>query len=114
MGAPGMRCSTCHGESNVTLAEHAGSAPGAPSWQLAPASLAWQGKSAHQICEQLKEHARSNDVSLEEIWQGTNTDPVTGWAWSPGEGRTPAPGSQAELARQTRAWIDHGAQCPDS
>ena len=114
MGAPGMRCGTCHTESNVALVDHAGSVPGAPSWQLAPAALAWQGKSAREICEQLKDPSRNGDLSLEEIWKRSSTDPLTGWAWAPGEGRTPAPGTQADLGRQTRAWIDNGAQCPDS
>ena len=114
MGAPGMRCSTCHSETNVALLDHAGSVPGAPSWQFAPASLAWQGKSSHEICEQLKDPARNGGLSLEEIWKRSNGDPLTGWAWAPGEGRAPAPGTQAELGRQTRVWIDNGAHCPDS
>jgi hypothetical protein len=114
MGAPAMRCSTCHGESNVTLTEHAGSVPGAPSWQLAPASMAWQGKSVREICEQLKDQSRNGGLSLEDIYERNASDPVTAWGWNPGAGRAPAPGSQADFAKQTRAWIDDGAQCPDS
>jgi hypothetical protein len=114
MGAPAMRCSACHGESNVVLAEQAGSLPGAPSWRLAPASLSWQGKSPREICEQLKGHARDGGLSLEEIHRRSSSDALTGWAWAPGEGRTPAPGTQADFGKQTRAWIDDGAHCPDS
>jgi hypothetical protein len=114
MGVPGMRCSTCHTEANVPLVDHAGSMPGAPTWQLPPASMAWQGLSPGQICEQLKDPARNAGVSLEEIWKRNSSDPVTSWAWAPGEGRTPAPGTQADFAKQTRAWIDNGAHCPDS
>jgi hypothetical protein len=113
MGVPGMRCSTCHTEANVTLADHGGSVPGAPTWQLPPATMAWQGKSPGQICEQLKDPARNAGVSLEDIWKRNNSDPVTAWAWAPGAGRTPAPGTQAELAKQTRIWIDNGAHCPN-
>jgi hypothetical protein len=114
MGAAAMRCNTCHGESNVTLAEHAGSVPGAPSWQLAPGNLAWRGKSPREICEQLKDQTRNGGLSLEDIYKRNSSDPLTGWAWGPGEGRTPAPGTQADFAKQTRAWIDDGAHCPGS
>ena len=114
MGAPAMRCSACHGESNVTLPEHAGSLPGAPSWQLAPASLAWQGTSPGAICEQIKAKASADGMSLEDIYRRNLSDPLTGWGWAPGAGRTPAPGTQADFAKQTRAWIDGGALCPDS
>lgn len=114
MGAVGMRCSTCHGEANVPLLEHAGSVPGAPSWQLAPASLAWQGKTAGEICQQLAGLSQSGALSLEQIVERNGSDALTGWAWAPGDGRTPAPGTQAEFGRQTRAWVDNGAVCPDS
>ena len=46
-------CAACHTEANVTL--HAAvayqSIPGHPRWQLAPHSMAWQGKSLGEICE---------------------------------------------------------------
>jgi hypothetical protein len=114
MGTPAMRCTTCHSDANVPLVEGAGSIPGAPAWQLAPPSLAWQGKSVREICEQIKDLTRSGGPSLQEIAERNSTDAVTGWAFAPGEGRTPAPGTQAELGRQTQAWIDNGAHCPDS
>jgi hypothetical protein len=40
-------------------------------------------------------------------WRVTSRRP-----WSPGAGRTPAPGSQAEFGRIMRAWVDAGADCP--
>ena len=38
---PGMACSTCHGAANFDPAR----VPGDPHWHLAPASMAWEGKS---------------------------------------------------------------------
>ena len=32
--------------------------------------------------------------------------------WNPGLGRTPAPGTQAQLGDLIQAWIDTGAKCP--
>src|SRR5262245_63183339 len=40
-GAPGLPCSACHQEANY---EESG-VPGHPLWHLAPASMAWAGKS---------------------------------------------------------------------
>jgi hypothetical protein len=39
-------------------------------------------------------------------------DSLVGWAWPPGKGRTPAPGTQAEFGALMRAWADSGAHCP--
>jgi len=36
-------------------------------------------------------------------------DSLVGWAWSPGAGRMPAPGSQAEFGALMRAWAGAGA-----
>jgi hypothetical protein len=39
-------------------------------------------------------------------------DNLVAWGWQPGEGRDPAPGSQALLGELIQAWIDTGAYCP--
>ena len=39
-------------------------------------------------------------------------DSLVGWAWSPGAGRTPAPGAQADFGGLLHAWADTGAHCP--
>jgi hypothetical protein len=87
--------------------------PGSRNWHLAPASMAWQGKSAAQICEQLKDESRNGGKTLEQLHAHNAEDPLVGWGWTPGEGRAPAPGTRAEFAANTRAWIDTGAHCPD-
>jgi len=35
-------------------------------------------------------------------------DALVGWAWAPGVGRAPAPGSQAEFGALVRAWAGAG------
>jgi hypothetical protein len=42
------------------------------------------------------------------------TDTLVGWAWHPGAGRTPAPGTQAQFGALIDAWIASGAACPKS
>lgn len=111
MGATGMRCMTCHGSENVAYDTQPGSIPGHPRWRLAPPEQAWEGKSLKQICEQLKDEDRSH-MTLAELHEHNANDTLVGWGWNPGDGRQPAPGSQAVFGDLTQAWIDSGARCP--
>ena len=112
MGIAGMECSTCHGPRNVAFADGKGSIPGHPLWHLAPKSMAWEGKSLREICEQLKDRKRNGGKTLAQIHAHNASDTLVGWGWNPGPGRTPAPGTQAEFGALTKAWIDSGANCP--
>jgi hypothetical protein len=112
-GVPGMPCTTCHGKSNMaTLSKGVASIPGNARWALAPSSMAWQGKSLSEICEQIKDRSRNGGHSLAEIHEHMATDPLVAWAWNPGERRVPAPGTQKQLGELVEAWISTGAHCP--
>ncbi|MBX9858876.1 MAG: Isoquinoline 1-oxidoreductase subunit [Sphingomonas sp.] len=111
-GAPGMECATCHGNANVAFVNGEGSIPGAPHWQLAPASMAWEGKSLAAICAQIKDVKRNGGKPLAALVDHNGKDALVGWGWHPGLGRTPAPGTQAQFGALTKAWIDSGAKCP--
>jgi hypothetical protein len=39
-------------------------------------------------------------------------DSLVGWGWAPGQGREPAPGTQAQFGALMAAWADTGAVCP--
>ena len=114
VGVAGAPCSTCHSERNFTLSEKASyrSIPGHPRWGLAPIEMAWEGKSAGEICAQLKDPARNGGRDLNLLQEHFAKDDLVAWGWAPGEGRVPAPGSQARLGELIKAWIDTGAQCP--
>jgi len=112
-GVPGLPCKSCHGNANVaTLSSSIASVPGNPHWGLAPASMAWQGKSTREICVQLKDGERNGGRGLSKIHEHVATDSLVGWAWRPGAGRRPAPGTQAQFAALIQAWIATGAHCP--
>jgi hypothetical protein len=114
-GVPGLPCKSCHGDTNVaTLGASIASIPGHAHWSLAPASMAWQGKSLPEICLQLKDGARNGGRSFAKIHEHMATDTLVGWAWHPGEGRAPAPGTQAQFGALIQAWISAGAHCPES
>lgn len=112
MGVPGLECATCHGPSNVAFANGEGSIPGDPAWHLAPISMAWEGKSVAQICQQIKDRKRNGNKSLAQLHEHNAHDSLVGWGWKPGAGRAPAPGTQAQFGELTKAWIDTGAKCP--
>jgi hypothetical protein len=107
-------CQTCHTERNYTLMERATyqSIPGHPRWDVAPIEMAWQGKSAGEICQQLKDPQRNGGRSLELLHEHLAKDDLVAWGWRPGEGRDPVPGTQERLGELVRAWIDSGAVCP--
>jgi hypothetical protein len=112
-GVPGLPCKSCHGPTNfATLASSIKSIPGNPHWGLAPASMAWRGKSLSEICIQVKDVARNGGRTLADIHEHISEDPLVGWAWNPGAGRVPAPGTQAEFGELIEAWIGTGAHCP--
>ncbi len=74
--------------------------------------MAWEGKTLGAICEQIKDPKRNGNRSLEEIIHHMSTDTLVGWAWSPGFGRRPAPGTQKEAGALVEAWVKTGAHCP--
>jgi hypothetical protein len=108
-GLPAMRCHICHQKANFDP----GRVPGHPEWHLAPREMAWGGRTLRQICEQIKDPARNGNRSLQELVHHIGTDTLVGWAWAPGYGRQPAPGTQKEAGELTQAWVQTGAVCPD-
>jgi hypothetical protein len=107
-GLPAMRCSSCHKDANFDPARM----PGHPEWHLAPREMAWEGMSVAQICEQIKDPARNGGRKLDQLVHHIGEDTLVGWAWHPGVGRTPAPGTQKQAGALVEAWISTGAACP--
>ncbi|MDB5575332.1 MAG: hypothetical protein JWR80_508 [Bradyrhizobium sp.] len=107
-GTETMRCSTCHQSANF----EPGRVPGDPEWHLAPREMAWEGKTVAEICDQIKDPARNGGRKVEELVHHIGTDTLVGWAWHPGFGRTPAPGTQKEAGALVEAWVKTGAACP--
>lgn len=107
-GVTTMRCATCHQAANFDP----GRVPGNPKWRLAPIEMAWQGRTLGQICEQVKDPARNGGHTVAEIVEHMSRDDLVGWAWKPGVGREPVPGTQAAFGALVKAWADSGAVCP--
>jgi hypothetical protein len=107
-GLPTMRCSSCHQNANFDP----GRVPGHPEWHLAPREMAWEGKTVAEICAQIKDPARNGNRPVEALIDHIGKDTLVGWAWAPGFGRTPAPGTQAQAGALVKAWAESGAACP--
>lgn len=108
-GLASLRCSMCHRDTNFAPA----GMPGHPHWQLAPAEMAWEGRTAREICIQIKDPARNGGRTVHDLIAHIGDDTLVGWAWAPGGDRTPAPGTQAEAKALVTAWVESGAACPN-
>ena len=108
-GLPAMRCPICHLQANFDPA----GVPGNPIWHLAPREMAWEGKTLGEICAQIKDPARNGNRALAALIEHIGEDHLVGWAWAPGYGRQPAPGTQKEAGALVEAWINTGAECPN-
>jgi hypothetical protein len=107
-GLEGMRCASCHRSANFDAA----GMPGHKEWHLAPAEMAWEGKTASEICAQIKDPKRNGGRSVHDLIAHIGEDTLVGWAWAPGPGRTPAPGTQKQAGALVEAWAESGASCP--
>ena len=107
-GSESMRCSICHGNANF----EPGRVPGHPEWHLAPREMAWEGKTVAEIFAQIKDPARNGGRKVEDLIHHIGEDTLVGWAWHPGFGRSPAPGTQAQAGALVEAWMKTGAACP--
>lgn len=108
LGLPALRCPVCHQKTNFDAAR----VPGHDPWAMAPREMVWEGKTLAEICVQMKDPARNGGRSVADLIEHIGDDALVGWAWHPGAGRTPAPGTQKEAKALVEAWVETGAACP--
>ena len=111
-GVTGMTCNACHGAAN----NPASGVPGAEDWKLAPLSMGWEGLSAHNLCEAVKDPAKNGGRTGQQVLDHLQTHLVV-WAWDPGRSlgggpRTSPPLSHAAFVEAAQRWIRTGAACP--
>ena len=113
-GAPGLPCTTCHGDANspATYGPHA--PPGAPHWALpAPEhKMAWIGLSPAALCETIKSKRQNGGRNFEALIKHVSQDSLVLWGWDPGGTREPVPVPHDELVVKFKQWADAGGPCP--
>ena len=110
--ANGVASATCHRDKN---GDRPGQPPGAPSWHLPPTDtpMIFQGRSAHQLCEQLKDPRQTGNRDVARLIEHVAHDDLVGWGWAPGPGRSAVPIPRTDVVAAMQAWADAGAPCPD-
>lgn len=113
-GAVGAECTTCHGPANppASYGEHI--PPGiASGWRMPRPEepLVFVGKSAHDLCEQLKDPAHNGGKDMAALRVHLD-DPLVQWGWDPGHGRAPVSTPRADFLAAWETWASHGAPCP--
>ncbi len=112
-GPVGIACAACHTEANYDP----GRVPGAPNWHLAPLSMAWEGKSAPELCRALTDRSRNGNRDINATVKHLIEDKLVAWGWAPGidlngQPRVPVPMAKDEFDRIVVAWARSGAACP--
>jgi hypothetical protein len=111
-GKYALKCANCHQDANLAGENMP---PGNPTWQLPRKNmpLVFQGKSPHELADQLKDPKRNGGRTLEQLVEHVTHDKLVRWGWEPGDGRTKPPFSHAEFAKKFRDWVEKGAASPD-
>jgi hypothetical protein len=127
-----MHCQSCHQKFNI---DAYGTPPGAADdvampgflWHMPPKPMMLPANlTARDLCEQWLDPARNSSplvpdrgsrsdlakLRAEFLDHHAAIDPLIKWAWNPGKGRSPAPGSHADFLRAMDVWITAGAPCP--
>ena len=113
-GAPGLPCSTCHGEKNSPASYGPHAPPGAPHWGLPPPDqkMAWIGVPAAEQCARIKDKKRNGDRDLDAMFKHDSEDKLELWGWEPGGERKPVPVPHDRFVAAFKTWMDAGAPCP--
>lgn len=106
-GAPTLQCSACHQEHNSPDGE----VPGAPHWGLAPLSMAWENKSAVEVCTVLKDKSMNGGKDLQALLSHMEVDPLVLWGFAPGGDRTLPPLDHPQFVEVLKAWVNAGGPC---
>jgi len=112
--AAGVPCSACHQARNADAIGIANGPPGAPGWNLPPAAtpMVFQGKTAHEICEQMKNPAQNGGKDFAKLLEHVDHEALVLWGWNPGKGRAPPPMPHDKFVAAFKTWIDGNGACP--
>jgi hypothetical protein len=105
-GAPGMKCITCHKDTNTAMA------PGAKDWHMAPLAQGWTGLTPGVLCRSLLDPKKNGNRTGDKVIEHIRGDRLVLWAWAPGGKRTAPPIAHNDFLAAAETWIKTGAHCP--
>ena len=115
-GAPGLPCSTCHGEANLPASYGEHVPPGAPKWALPPPGqkMVTIGLSPKALCETIKDPARNGGRDFAALIKHVDEDKLVLWGWNPGGSRAPVSVPHDAFVASFKTWAAAGGPCPAS
>lgn len=115
-GAPGLPCSTCHGDANAPESYGPNAPPGAPHWALPPPGqrIVTIGLSAPALCRMIQDRNENGGRDFTALLKHIAEDKLVLWGWNPGGTRAPVPVPHAEFVAKFKLWADAGGPCPAS
>ncbi len=123
-GVYSMKCGNCHQAANQAGMNLPPGAPNVlsegsldystPRWRLPSAKtpMIFQGRTAAQLCVQLKDTKQNGGLTAEQLIHHVSNDPLVLWGWNPGEGRTTPPLTHDQFVANVKEWIEAGGACP--
>jgi hypothetical protein len=103
----GTPCTACH---RPNAPRGPGLPPSAAEWKMPRADLplVFEGRSAAQLCLQLKQPALNGGLSPHALREHLTHDPRVVWSFDPGPGRTAPPLSHARFLEAVDTWLAAG------
>jgi len=112
-GLYALKCKNCHQDANLKGADMP---PGAPNWQMPPAShkMVFQGMSPKELATHFKDNHFTGFKDFEkDMLHHVEAEPLVLNSFIPLEGREKLPMSHDEFVAKVKEWIDKGAAVPD-
>ena len=109
-GVGAMRCGNCH--NNMGNNPTSGT-PGGLHWQLAPASMLWQGLSSADLCRAVKDPKHNGNRDGAALIKHMEDEALVLYGWNPGKGREPVPIPHEKVVEDMKIWVAGGMACPN-
>jgi len=113
-GAPGLPCSTCHGEANAPESYGPEAPPGAPNWHLPPPEhrMVFIDLSPAELCAVLRDPKSNGGRDFDALLEHVSLDKLVLWGWAPGGARAPVSVPHEEFVAKFKLWAAAGGPCP--
>ena len=106
----GLSCSACHREEGLDLIN---GPPASPAWGLPAANQVFVGRTAAELCAQLKDPKTTGGRDLAALLEHVSHDELVLQGWASGGGRAPPPLTHPAFVGRFESWVQAGAPCPD-